>query len=105
MASKQENVLGFQFEPKISKASASKSYEILVNYDLSDEENTDVSNELRSKLKVSEWCYCDQCTAMTKEVEYVCCHELESANYFKLGKEDNGTHLRIKAFFFSIFWQ
>ena len=90
MASGGQEVLGFQFEPKRRNE---PSCEVLFNYEYSSEEDEDITTiteQLRSNLKVSEWCTCNQCTIMTKEVEHVCCHELDSADYFELGTGKNG---------------
>ena len=87
LVQKFDTVLGFQFEPERRHSNNDDS-----NSDRSGEyENTDSDEEEiarlfgeRAKTSSSDWCTCAKCVDMDREIDCVCCSELDHVQQMEI---------------------
>ena len=72
------SVKGFQFEPEL-RDGARKS----PDYNEGSNDNSDINDFHSSRLDMpdSSWCQCGQCKKMPKEIECLCCHEMDKIKF------------------------
>ena len=77
MAQKNNEIMGFQFEPRIVRKDkpGDDSDSSWTTFDDSSEDEG--SGENRCGKSIQYWCACGNCVPMPSEAESLCCSELE----------------------------
>ena len=80
---KNQQIEGFSYEPELSIPDS----ELMVNYDVDNEESQTSKLSLRNAINISEWWKCQRCSAIPTQKKMRCCHELDEIKYNLLGGE------------------